>query len=106
MKRRQRSYVPTRKTRAPSPAASEPVVRPSVATIDTSAALGRTGIVAGMRVRILGSGLYAGETAVVERLVGGAIPAALVRTDSGRTRRARTVDLEPLARPAPEPPAE
>ncbi len=99
MKRRQRSYVPTRKPKGAPPASPEPVVRSTVATIDTSAVHGRSGIVAGSRVRILGSGLYAGETAVVERLVGGAIPAALVRTDSGRTRRARTVDLEPLARP-------
>jgi len=42
------------------------------------------------------SGLYAGEAAVVESLAGGLIPAALVRTEAGRARRARTIDLQPV----------
>jgi hypothetical protein len=67
----------------------------SVVSIDTTARTGRAGVVVGSRVRILGSGLYAGELAIVERLVSGPIPAAVVRTDAGRTRQARTVDLEP-----------
>ena len=37
---------------------------------------------------------------VVERLVPGVIPAAMVRTESGKTRRVRTIDLSPLANPA------
>ena len=64
--------------------------------IDTRAGRGRAGLAEGSRVRILGNGLYAGELAVVERLVPGVIPAAFVRTESGGTRRVRTIDLEPV----------
>jgi hypothetical protein len=102
MKRRQRNYVPTRKTKGAPAGDPAQAARPSLATIDMSAGLGRKGIVAGSRVTILGTGLYAGEVAVVERLVGGVIPAAVVRTDSGHTRHARTVDLEPYIKPAGE----
>lgn len=70
---------------------------PSVVAIDTKAGIGRTGVLVGSRVRILGSGLYTGEVAVIERLVGGVIPAAFVRTASGGSRRVRTIDLEPVA---------
>jgi hypothetical protein len=42
--------------------------------------------------------LYAGEAAVIEKLTAGVIPAALVRTEAGRTRQVRTIDLEPIAR--------
>lgn len=55
---------------------------------------GRAGLVQGTRVQIT-SGLYAGEFAIVESVVGGVIPAAVVRTEAGKTRRARTVDLVP-----------
>jgi hypothetical protein len=48
-------------------------------------------------VKIGGSGLYAGELAVIESLIDGVIPAAMVRTDAGRTRRVRSVDLERVA---------
>lgn len=65
-------------------------------TIDTKAVVGRA-IAVGSRVRILGTGLYAGEVATVERLAGGVIPAAVVRTEAGRTRQVRTIDLEPVA---------
>jgi hypothetical protein len=68
-----------------------------VARINLDAGLGRQDIAIGSRVTILGSGLYAGETAVVERLVSAGIPAALVRTEAGRARRVRTIDLEPIA---------
>lgn len=64
---------------------------------------GRADIVQGARVQIT-SGLFAGEFAIVESLVGGVIPAAVVRTEAGRTRRARTVDLIPS--PAAKPPAQ
>jgi hypothetical protein len=67
----------------------------SVVSIDMSAMTGRAGLVVGSRVRILGSGLYAGELAIVERLVPGVIPSAAVRTEAGMPRLARTVDLEP-----------
>ncbi len=61
---------------------------------------GRAGIVPGTRVQIT-SGIYAGEFAIVESVVGGVIPAAIVRTEAGRSRRARTIDLvpSPVARP-------
>ena len=55
---------------------------------------GRDAVVQGGRVQIT-SGIYAGEFAIVESVVGGVIPAAIVRTEAGRTRRARTVDLIP-----------
>jgi hypothetical protein len=67
-------------------------------TINLQAMTGRADIQPGSRVRIT-SGLFAGEIAVVESLVGGVIPAALVRTEAGKTRRARTVDLIPESKP-------
>jgi hypothetical protein len=103
MKRRQRNYIPTKKLKGVAAGDPAQVARPSLVTIDSAAGLGRKGIKVGSRVTILGSGLYAGELAVVERLVKGVIPAAVVRTDSGHTRHARTIDLEPLASPAAEP---
>ncbi len=71
-------------------------MRQSVVSIDLTAATGRSGLRVGDRVRINGSGLYAGETAVIERLAAGVIPSAVVRTEAGRTRQVRTIDLEPL----------
>jgi hypothetical protein len=50
----------------------------------------------GDRVRIAGAGLYSGEVATIERLTTGAIPSAVVRTEAGRTRQVRTIDLEPV----------
>ena len=49
----------------------------------------------GDKVRILGTGLYAGEIAVIERMANGAIPSAAVRTEPAAARTVRTVDLEP-----------
>jgi hypothetical protein len=99
--RKRKVTYPVAKTatkRAPAPGAGpEPLyVRPTVASIDLSAAGGRGGLSVGDRVRIIGSGLYAGEPAVIERFAGGVIPAAHVRTESGRTRQVRTIDLEPI----------
>jgi hypothetical protein len=71
-------------------------VRTTVASINLSATKGREGLTVGDRVRIVGSGLYNGEAAVIEKLPGGVIPTALVRTEAGRTRQVRTIDLEPL----------
>jgi hypothetical protein len=65
-----------------------------VANINLQAMTGRADIVQGARVQIT-SGLFAGEFAIVESLVGGVIPAAVVRTEAGKSRRARTVDLIP-----------
>jgi hypothetical protein len=72
-------------------------------SIDLSALAGRGQLKPGDRVRIT-TGLYAGETATVESVSGGVIPAVLVRTEAGMTRRARTIDLE-IARPGSEPKA-
>jgi hypothetical protein len=69
--------------------------RPNLATINLSAGAGRAGFSVGDRVVIGGSGMYAGETAVIERLSTGAIPSALVRTEGGQTRQVRTIDLTP-----------
>jgi hypothetical protein len=76
--------------------------RPTVATIDLNAGVGRPGLKIGSRVRITGTGLYGGEIAVIERFATGVIPAAHVRTESGKTRQVRTIDLEPVG-PASSP---
>jgi hypothetical protein len=98
-RKRNSGYRPTSgKTRAPDRVVPPPA---SLVSIDGTALTGRAGIVVGTRVRILGTGLYAGEHAIVERLVAGVIPSASVRTEAGNVRTARTIDLEPA--PAPEP---
>lgn len=101
MKRRKVTY-PVAKTHtkgAPRAGAGPetPMVRPNLVSIDLNAGLGRKNLAVGARVRINGSGLYAGEEAVIEQLVTGVIPAATVRTDAGGTRRVRTIDLEPIS---------
>lgn len=68
----------------------------TVVAIDLNAGTGREGLKLGDRVRIVGTGLYSGEEAIIEKFVGTAIPAALVRTEAGRTRQVRTIDLEPV----------
>ena len=78
------------------PADFEPRIRPNLATINLAAKLGRSGLAIGDRVRINGSGLYSGEEAVIVRFGTGAVPMAAVRTDSGRSRLVRTIDLTPL----------
>jgi hypothetical protein len=98
-------YPPSRSSRGPAPAYTPQVTPPTVAVINMQAGAGKPGIEVGMRVTILGTGLYTGETAVVESLAGGVIPAATVRTEAGRTRRVRTIDLAPAPRRAPAAPA-
>jgi len=109
MRKRKVSYPPARTAtkRAPAPGVvgGPPIVRPTVATINMQARAGRGDIKTGDRVRIVGPGLYSGENGVVESVVGGVIPAALVRTDDGRSRRVRTVALEPISEPMPAEPA-
>ena len=68
-------------------------------TINLDAMKGSQKVQQGGKVQIA-SGLYAGELAIVESVVGGVIPAAVVRTEAGRTRRVRTVDLVPYSAPA------
>jgi hypothetical protein len=67
-------------------------------SIDLDAATAGAGIRLGDRV-LIQTGLYAGEMATVESVVGGVIPAAVIRTDAGRTRRARAIDLVRGAEP-------
>ena len=101
MRKRKTSYPPAKTANRPAPASGlptdAPYVRPTVATIDTNATKGRAGLSVGGRVRIAGAGLYAGEIAVIERLISGVIPQAVVRTEAGKTRQVRTIDLEPVA---------
>jgi hypothetical protein len=94
-KKRRQYYPQSRKSKGPAPAYAPPVTPPTVAVINGRALTGRADIEVGMRVTIQGSGLYAGETAVVESISGGVIPAAGVRTEAGKTRRVRTIDLVP-----------
>ena len=98
MRKRKTTYPVARTSRRPAgpDGAPDPQIRPTVAAINLSAGQGKDGFTAGSRVRITGAGLYSGEEAVVESVPGGVIPSVLVRTDAGRTRRVRTIDLEPL----------
>ena len=107
-RKRKTTYPPAKTSTQPAPrpgAGPEPgTSRPSVVTINTAAIRGRDGLAVGTRVRLSGSGLYSGETATIERLVNGPIPAAFVRTDAGNTRQVRTIDLTPVVdEPAPAP---
>ena len=100
MARRKVTYPPPKTATSggskPSPAdARAAAAAARVATINLHALTGRGDVRQGMRVRIA-SGLYAGEVAIVESVVGGVIPAAVVRTEAGRARRARTTDLIPV----------
>lgn len=107
MRKRKVTYPPAKTANRPAPASGlptdPPYVRPTVATIDLTAGKGRAGLSVGGRVRIAGSGLYSGETATIEKLVTGVIPQAVVRTEAGKTRQVRTIDLEPVAPPAAQP---
>ncbi len=101
MPRRKVTYPPPKTAnRPPQPTGAPPDVpyqRPTVATIDLEASKGRSGLSVGGRVRITGSGLYSGEIAVIEKLTSGVIPSAVVRTEAGKARQVRTIDLEPVA---------
>ena len=98
MRRRKTVYPPAKTATKGGASASEARIAAAnrVVSIDLTAIRGRGGVVPGMRVEITG-GLYAGETAVVESVAGGVIPAVVVRTEAGRTRRMRAVDVVPLA---------
>jgi hypothetical protein len=104
-RKRRPTYPPPRSSKGPAPVYVPPVTPPTVAVINRQASTGKAGIEVGMRVTIMGTGLYAGETAVVESIASGVIPAANVRTEAGRTRRVRTIDLAPVARTVPTPAA-
>ena len=109
MPKRKVTYPPAKTANRPPPPTGlpddAPYVRPTVAIIDVNAGKGRAGLSVGTRVRITGSGLYSGEFAVIERMANGVIPSAVVRTEAGKTRQVRTIDLEPAGPPAPGPAA-
>ena len=102
MKRRKVVYPPAKTATRSDPSAGvdarAAAAASRIVSINLNAMTGRPGIRPGLRVQIA-SGLYAGEIAVVESIVGGVIPAAVVRTEAGRTRRVRSVDLVPAAEP-------
>ena len=98
MRRRKQTYPPARTATSQRATNRDmPMQRPTVVSIDLAAQTGGGAFAIGDRVRIRGTGLYAGEAAVVESLAGTAIPSVLVRTDAGGTRRVRTIDIERLA---------
>ena len=98
MRRRKTTYPPpkTATTGGASSADARTAAANRVVSIDLAAIRGRSGLSPGMRVQITG-GLYSGESATVESVAGGVIPAVVVRTAAGRTRRMRAIDLVPLA---------
>jgi hypothetical protein len=85
--------------RAPAPGSETSPERPNLATINLQAGAGRQGLRVGDTARIEGTGLYAGQTATIERLIAGVIPSAFVRTESGNSRQVRTIDLTPAPKP-------
>ena len=109
MRRKKQTYPPaktaTKGQVAPLPGAFDPRNPPGrTVTINLAAGAGRA-IRVGDKVRIQ-SGLFAGEAAVVESEASGVISSVMVRTEAGRTRRARTIDLEPIRPGEGSPPAE
>ena len=91
---KRKAYYPKPVKRAPAPVGSqESTIRPNLATINVKAGAGQQGLKVGDRVRIEASGTYSGEIAVIERIAGGVIPSALVRTEGGGSRQVRTIDL-------------
>ncbi len=99
MAKRKVRYPPAKTStkRPPPPGSDQSLERPNLATINLSAGAGQAGFAVGDRVRINATGMYAGETGVIERLSSGVIPSALVRTQSGGTRQVRTIDLAPAS---------
>jgi len=107
MRRKKQVYPPaktaTKGQAAPLPGAFDPRNPPGrTVTINLAAGAGRA-IRVGDKVRI-STGLFAGEAAVVESEASGVIPSVMVRTEGGRTRRARSIDLEPISGDAAPPP--
>lgn len=94
--KKRRVFIPPKKKPQRVQPGGETLGRPAALSIDLTALEGRSGLAVGDRVRILGSGLYSGEVATIERIAGGVVPAAAVRTEAGRTRTVRTIDLEPI----------
>jgi hypothetical protein len=94
--KKRKVFIPPKKAPPRPDFSVESSGRPAPLTINLAALEGRPGLKVGDRVRILGTGLYAGEIAVIERVAGGVVPSVGVRTEAGRTRTVRTIDLEPV----------
>lgn len=94
--KKRKVFIPPKRTPPKPQPGTDTSGRPAALSINLSALGGRSGLEVGDRVRILGSGLYAGEVAVIERIARGVVPAASVRTEAGRSRTVRTIDLEPV----------
>ena len=95
MRRRKVPYPAAGKRGTSAVTPGRPAGSPTNAvSINPGAMLRRADIVQGLAVRIVG-GMHEGEVGIVESVVGGVIPAAVVRTASGPARRVRTVDLRP-----------
>lgn len=99
MARKRQTYPPARTaTKGPPRPGAGPeglVNRPNLVAIDLEAAKGRA-VSVGDRARIGGTGRYAGEVVVIEKVNAGVIPSAIVRNEAGETRHVRTIDLEPV----------
>ncbi len=93
MKRKRKPYFPpSRGPKAPAPVGGPAGYQSTTAVaIDLNAGIGRKDVLVGSRVTILGTGLYAGQVGVVERLFAGGIHAALVRVETGAQRRAQVI---------------
>ena len=98
--KRKKVFYPKAKPGAPAPPgtpgadARAAAAASRTVSINLGALGAGAGINQGDRV-VIQSGLYEGELATVESVVGGVIPAAVVRTDAGMTRRVRAIDLVP-----------
>ena len=105
--KRKKVFYPKARPGAPAPAgtpgadARAAAAASRTVTINLGAMRAGAGINQGDRVQIQ-SGLYSGELATVESVVGGVIPAVVIRTDAGMTRRIRAVDLVPAPKTPPE----
>jgi hypothetical protein len=105
--KRKKVFYPKARPGAPAPAgtpgadARAAAAAARTVSIDLEAARAGADVRQGDRVQIQ-SGLYAGEMATVDSVVGGVIPAAVIRTDAGRTRRVRAIDLMRGAEPTPK----
>jgi hypothetical protein len=109
VRKRKTNYPPAKTAKKPARPTGLPTdapqVRSTVATIDTGAGRDTSGLIVGRRVRIAGTGPFAGETATIQKLISGVIAQAIVATDAGASRRVRTADLEALSGQGSTPPA-
>ena len=100
MKRRKVTYPVARTHTKGAPRAGAgpevAVVRPNLVAIDITAGAGRANLKVGGRVRINGTGLYAGEEATIERLVARRHP------DGRGADRRRRDSTRPDDRPRPD----